>query len=142
MALTKDPSDVCQALVDLLKSNVSLNLKEVYYGDQDRIPFTPCATVEASPTDIQNPQVNFYLEHRFNISIMVYFAQVVDQSQLKKDSDLFAEQVRDTIHQNKTLNGIIIHGNVTRMEPGVARRAGAKLRATRLTWEGLSKARI
>jgi hypothetical protein len=142
MALTKDPSEVCQAIIDLLKADVSLNLKEVYYGDQDRIPFTPCTTVEAAPTDIQNPVSNFYLEHRFNIAIMVYYAQIVDQSQLKKDSDLYAQQVRDAIHQNKTLNGIIIHGNVTRMEPGVARRSGAKLRAHRLTWEGLSKAMI
>lgn len=137
--LTRSITDVTQAVVDLLEADQSLGLNHVWYGDQDRIPVTPSATVESGSLESALAGTGFWTSHEVTIYVMVYFAKITNQSELKKEGDEFAERVRDTVHQNKTLNGLVIHGNVTLMEPGVARRGGAKLRGTRLTIRYISK---
>jgi hypothetical protein len=140
--LTKNLTDITQAVVDLLEADQSLGLKKVWYGDQDRVPFTPCATVESGPMESQLTATGFFTTHEVTIYVMLYFAKITSQSELKKEADEWAEKVRDTIHKNKTLNGIVIHGNVTLIEPGIARRGGAKLRGTRMTVRYLSRTQI
>ena len=143
MVLTIDTTEVTQAVVDLLLANPQLGWKEVLYGDIDRVPKTPMITVESGPVESDwPPNPGFWTQHNFLIYVMCYFCKVVEQAQLKKEADSFAERVRDIIHLNKTLNGIVIHGNVTSFEPGIARRGGAKLRANRLTIKYVSKTRI
>lgn len=140
--LTENITQVTQAVVDLLEADQSLGLKKVWYGDQDRIPFTPCAAVESGSVESTLTATGFWTTHEVTIYVMVYFAKITSQSELKKECDQYAEQVRDAIHRNKTLNGRVIHGNITTMEPGVARRGGAKLRATRLTLRYITKTLI
>lgn len=140
--LTHNIVDITQAVVDLLEANQSLGLKKVWYGDQDRIPFTPCAAVESGGTESAVTATGFWTAHEVTIYVMVYFAKITSQSELKKEADQYAELVRNAIHTNKSLNGLVIHGNVMTMEPGIARRAGAKLRATRLTVRYLTKTHI
>jgi hypothetical protein len=141
--LTGNTTVVTQAVVDLLLANPQLGWKEVLYGDIDRIPKTPTICVESGAVELDwPPSPSFWTQHNFTVYAMCYFCKVVEQAQLKKEADAFAEAVRDVIHQNKTLNDIVIHGNVTLMEPGIARRGGAKLRTTRLTIRYISKLRI
>ncbi len=141
--LTGDTTVVTQAVVDLLLANPQLGWKEVLYGDIDRVPKTPTICVESGSIELDwLPSPSFWTEHTFTVYAMCYFCKIVEQAQLKKEADAFAEAVRDVIHENKTLNDIVIHGNVTLMEPGIARRGGAKLRATRLTIRYISKLHI
>jgi len=137
--LTDNITQVTQAVVDLLEADQSLGLRQVWYGDQDRIPFTPCAAVESGGIESTIGASSYWTSHEVTVFVMVYFAKITSQSELKKECDQYAEQVRDTIHKNKSLNGLVIHGNITTMEPGVARRGGAKLRATRLTIRYITK---
>lgn len=140
--LTSDITTVTQAVVDLLEADQSLGLKKVWYGDQDRIPFTPCATVESGSVESDLAATGYWTTHEITIYVMVYFAKITNQSELKKETDQHAEKVRDTLHKNKNLNSIVVHGNVTSMEPGIARRGGAKLRATRMTLRYITKTLI
>lgn len=130
---------VTQAVVDLLEADQSLGLQKVWYGDQDRVPFTPCAAVESGGTESAPPSPTYWTQHELTIYVMVYFAKITSQSELKKEADQYGEKVKDAIHRNKNLNGLVVHGNVTAVEPGIARRGGAKLRATRLTVRYISK---
>lgn len=139
VALTDSITAITQAVVDLLEADQSLGLKKVWYGDQDRIPFTPCATVESGGMDSVLAATNYWTTHEVQVFVMVYFAKITNQSDLKRETDEFAEKVRDTVHRNKTLNGLVVHGNITRIDPGVARRGGAKLRATQLTIHYITK---
>lgn len=142
--LTANLTDVTQAVTDLLLANQpTLGAKEILYGDIDRVPKTPTVTVESGAVESDwPPNPTFWTQHNFTVYVMCYFCKVVEQAQLKKEADAFAESVRDIIHLNKTLNGIVIHGNVTMFEPGIARRGGAKLRANRLTVRYISKTHI
>jgi hypothetical protein len=143
MALTLNVTDVTQAVVDLLVANPSLGAKEILYGDIDRVPKTPCITVESGQVESDwPPSPGFWTQHNINIFVMCYFCKVTEQAQLKKQADEFAEAVRDVIHSNKTLNDLVIHGNVVNFEPGIARRGGAKLRTNRLTIKYISKTRL
>jgi hypothetical protein len=144
MALTNNADQVTQALVDLLEANPSLGLRKVYYGDQTRIGLTPCAAVDTGPTDQEIAGTGYYAAITFNVSIMVYYASVKSDTELARESNQFAQEVMNVIHTEpmKNLNGLIINGLVTRNEPGTAIRAGAKLRAHRLTWRGTSRAHL
>ncbi len=145
MALTRSSSVAANSIKELLEANApSLGLKAVYYGDQDRIGITPCVTVEAGDVDLDITGTGMWMAVTINVGIMVYFAKIASDSKLKYESDIFAENIIDAIHQdaNKTLGGLVINGFIRQIQPGVAIRGGARLRAHRLSWRGISRAHL
>jgi hypothetical protein len=139
--LTANASDVAQGVVDLLTADVSLGLSHVYEDIPDRITFpTPCAAVTTGATTLGGgenagyPTLNYWTNHGFEIFVMVFYARVdTTRDDVRKAADQYAEQVRDTIHKNKTLNGLVYQGWVTRIDPGTIGRGGGRFRAHRLT---------
>lgn len=139
--LTANASDVADAVVNILKADLSLGLSHVYEDVPDRITFTPpCAAVTTGPTTIGGgenagyPTLNYWTNHGFEIYVVVFYARVdTTRDDVRRASDQFAEKVRDTLHGNKTLNGLVYQGWVIRMDPGIMGRGGGRFRAHRLT---------
>jgi hypothetical protein len=137
---TADTDVIVDAVKALLEANQSIGLKRVWADDPSRVPVVPSAAVvagtttsgEGSPTGA-GMSLNYYTNHRFTIFVMLFYAHIVENEQLQQETNRFAVQVRNVIHSNKTLNGLAYQGWVTQIEPGTARRGGAKFRASRLT---------
>ena len=145
MPLTKDPSVVIQALVDLLRTNWETietpSETDIYYGDQNRYPRFPSLSVVNIGTDRPLYQTGLQMQVEFQAYVLVYHAIIGSESDLKKKCDERSEIVVGVIESDRKLGGLVVHGHVTRMEPGVASR-GDLLTATRLTWEGQSRAQV
>jgi hypothetical protein len=137
---TGDADIIVDAVVSLLQSDNSIGLRDVWTEDPIRVPRTPSAAVLAgtittgggSPTGT-GMGLSYYTNNQITIYVMVFFARIVENSVLSQEANRYASRVRDVIHTNKTLDGLVYQGWVTQIEPGVARRAGAKFRANRLT---------
>lgn len=140
-APTANASEVSQAVADILRGDLSLGLSHVYEDIPDRITFpTPCAAVTTGPTTMGGgdnagyPTLNYWTNHTFEIYVIVFHARVDNQREdTRKEADKYAEQVRDSIHKNKQLNGLVYQGWVTRIDPGTMGRGGGRFRAHRLT---------
>jgi hypothetical protein len=50
-----------------------------------------------------------------------------------------SELVEAKLHEDLTLGGLVIFGYVSGIDPGVRLRESEMIRATRLTWDGLSR---
>lgn len=139
MALTKDATVVSQNILDTLESNkVVLGLRGTYYGLQNLIPEYPAACVESGT---KNRIMRMARKHEIIIRthIMVYHSEVQSSEVTKKEVEQFAEAIENKLHEDNTLDGLVIWGYVTSIDHGVARRDDVMLRAARLTWEGLSR---
>jgi hypothetical protein len=135
--MTGDPSEVTLAIKDLLQDNQQmLGLNGIYYGDQERIPTTPAVAVEAGPYTAE--LMPSRVRHNFSVFLLIYHSKLQDGQTTKLECDQFAERVRDLLHGHRTLDGLVIHGFVSAMDPGYALRAGALLRANRVTWDAIS----
>jgi len=142
--LTQSAYLVGQTLKEMLLADVSLGLHRVFYGDISKVGATPCATVEPGTKERTHRGTGLWMEIIIPVSIMVYYARIEGEEQLISESDAFVERIESTIHTEpmKTLGGLIVHGWIHRVEPGTAIRAGARLRAHRISWRGISRAHI
>lgn len=145
MPLTDKPSVIVQAHVDLLNTNkVALGLADVYYGDQAILPRTPSVCVEAGPLDQESNRVGGRLatENVFRIYHLIYVGKVQDvQDNYKKSLEL-AEAIRDLLHVDLQLGGLVVFGYVRTIEPGYVRKRDALLKVERILWQGMSQSRI
>ncbi len=137
-----DMSVITQAIVDLLKGDETLGLKEVYYGDQGGIPLTPSATVELGNKTREYNQTGLQTNVVPQIQVVIYHGLLVDVQKIKKELDQFVQAVEDLLHVDNTLGGLVISGIVTSVEPGVAVVGKAQFYAHRMTWEAMIKERI
>lgn len=110
---------------------------------------TPCAAITTGPTSSGGgdqagyPTINYSTYHTFDIYVVVYYARVdTTRDDVRKAADQYAERVRDSLHKNKDLNGLVYAGWVSRIEPGTIGRGGGRFRANRLTVTYRSKTLI
>lgn len=142
--LSYKASEVATALQTLIQADVTLGLDRVYYGEQDRIAITPAVSIDEQPTSYVRHQTGFRNQVEFRIFVLLYFAKIVSEEEFKAEADALADDLIDVVMDDNTLasqNGgepLVIHGQVTRKEPGVAILGGERMRAVRLTWEALS----
>lgn len=145
MPNTGNPTEVTQAVFDRLNLNkAQLGLVAVYYGDQEKVPEVPAATVEAGTTSstLAGAGLNGVVNNVFRNFILIYNSRIGDTQLTKKEAELLAESVRDLLHTDVTFGGLVIHSFVTSIEPGYANRGGVLYRSARITWEGQSKTLI
>lgn len=147
MALTKNMSEVVQALVDLTRANweaIELPGPEcVYYGQQVQYTKTPSVSYIGGTTTRELTQTGMQATITFPVSIIIYHAQLKDVMEVGgKVLDELAEKLVGVLDTDKTLGGLIVHGLVVRSEPGYASQARSIYRASRLSWSGFSKVHI
>ncbi len=140
--LTGKLTDVCDAIFDLLTTEANdLGLKAVYYGDQDRIPTTPVACVEPDDKNkaYKGGGMGSYLKVDFTVYILVYHDLITSPQTNRRGANLLAEDIETLLAQNSRLDGLVIESLVTQNTSGYAKKANQLMRASRLTWTGLSQ---
>jgi hypothetical protein len=138
--LTDSTYEVTRAVHQLFEENkVGLGLLDVYYGDQDKLPRTPCAAVESGS---KNRQLNGAPRRTLvtiDVYVIIYFGRVTDGQFNQAESEKMAEAAEALLHQNEDLNGLVIHSLVVTNEPGYVIRGGAQVKASRLTFQCTSQ---
>lgn len=145
MTLSASLADITQALVDKLTTNsVTLGLKGVFYGDQDKLPATPIACVEPDMKEI----ISITPFRKEDIDITVYiivYHSIVESAQLnRKAVDIMAEAIETLINADKNLKRLdgsdrVIHCYIKRVASGYAKKGNSVVRASRLTFSAITQ---
>lgn len=137
-----------QAIKSIIQTNSnSWGLAGVYYGDQQKIPRTPVICVESGPKDVGLAGAPRRVEVRLITYVLIYHALVSSAEDIRLENDLFVDQVEAKIQEDPQLKdglGVarLVHGFVTKVEPGYTMKSGSLMRATRITYEGTSKVQL
>lgn len=155
MALTDKLSDVSQLLVDLIIANAqTLGIPDVpgattvgsdpsvFYGDQVMIPVTPTVCVDPVQRQRDLSETGYQTTVDLAVFVIIYHGKVQDMQTNLKECIQFAEAVEAVLYTDKQLQGNVVHSYVSNMDMGQMIRGRTLMRATRLTWRGLSKAQI
>lgn len=137
-----DLATVNQAVIDVLKADLDLDLKSVFYGDQGAITHTPSATVEINTAERSYNQTGMQTNRVIQVAILVYHGILADVQTLKKELDEYTQAVEDVLHKDNTLGGLVISGIVISVEPGTVAAGNVQFYAHRLIWEAMIKERI
>lgn len=119
-----------------------LQIQDVYYGDQLKIPRTPSVCVDS---DNRNREINGAPRRVANVLsafIIVYHSPVQDVQKTRKDVDLLGEQIEALVHADPQLGGIVIHSLVTQYQSGYATKLGTQYRSCRLTVQANSQTQL
>ena len=136
-------SVIVQYIVDKFEANkTALGVKDVFYGDQNRIPNIPSITVEGGDKDRSYTQTGLQTVVNLPVFIYIYHSGIRDLQITKKACDELAEAVEALLHTDVNLGGLVVNGLVTSMEPGFANRGKEIFVVHRLTWQGIAKVRI
>src|SRR5690349_6083612 len=105
---TKNLSVVCTTMRDLLLgSKETLQLADVFYGDQMLIRDVPTVCVEPSDLLIIPNETYFQAIHLFQVFVMVYHERVTDEEMGRQETDEFAETVRDFLNAEPQMGGTV-----------------------------------
>jgi len=136
---------VTQHIFDLMESRkAQLGLLDVWYGDQVLNPRTPSLTVESGAFERVFAGVSGKgtTENAIRVTLIIYIAKIGDTQVNLKDSELMAEEIMDILHEDVNLGGLVLSSYVRSIEPGVIRKGASLMRATRISWQGMTKTRI
>jgi len=130
--------DMAKYLENLLKdadNMANLGLKKVYYGDRQKIPFSPIACIETGEKDRElngHPRRTLVTIRNY---VIIYHGNVRSASDNLQESDERAENVEILIHTDAQMGGLVIDSLVTNVESGYQLRDNTLFRASRLTVE-------
>jgi hypothetical protein len=146
MPHTSRSTVVAKAIYTLLSGRkVELGIDEVYYGDHNNIPVGKAITVTPGNKRRELAGVSGPGGRGMNnmeILLLVYFSILDDEASARYAVDLTAENVEDILHEDTTLNGIIIHGFVSDWIPGVIHKPGSQFRVVQLNYQAKTKTNI
>jgi hypothetical protein len=144
MPLTDSLATVTRYLFDKFDSlQDALGLQDVFYGDQDSIPRSPCLCVEPGPKNRVIGGVNRRSDNTFYIYLILYHSEVRSSQANMEEVTLLAEQIEAVVHQDPRLGGLVTHCFCSEVAPGYARKAtGGPMRAARITVEAMDKTNI
>jgi len=125
----------------------ALGIRAVLDGDRQLIGETPTVAVIQDLKQREIYSTGMMTKVDFKIVLMIYHQRVQEVGKQEREAVELAESIEAWMHlqNNRRLitadepDGLIIYGQVTRMEPGYANRDDSILRTVRLTWEGQSR---
>ena len=139
MPLTDNALIFAEAVFDKLELNKGqLGLQAVWFGDQDRLPSTPCATIEAGPKQRQLQGAPRRMLVELTTYVMLYVSIIQDSQENERLAMSLAEETEAVLHADSTFGNLVNHSYVSANDPGYAKRGGTLLRASRLTFTGQS----
>lgn len=124
-----------QSLIEANQNALSIPNNGIYYGDQQRIPVTPCVCIETGDKSSQLNGAPRRVMTTMTNYILVYHSKVASVEDNRKNDDLFAEAVEDLVHADASMGGLVIDSLVTSIEYGYQMRSNTLFRASRLTVE-------
>jgi len=143
VAHTEFSSVLAQAIFNKLDLNKgTLGIREVYYGNQNKIPYSPSAVVLCGMkrrilAGVSAPGGR--VENELTVYIDLHSAKINEESVERLIIDQLAETVEKKLHEDVTMGGVIIHGFVTDWSPGESFIGGSYFRSLRMTFTGKSK---
>jgi hypothetical protein len=130
---------ITQRIVDILtESTDELALKGVFYGYQQLIPEFPAISVESGRKSRGGNSTHRF-EVTFSVLMMLEHGKIQSTEINKRESEELSELVEAKLHEDLTLGGLVIFGYISSIDPGVRFRESEMIRATRLTWDGISR---
>lgn len=125
-------------------TTLGIGIPDMYFGDQNRIPRTPALCVDSGDYSrtLSGRGGKGRTDNIFTVFTMFYLCKVADIQATKLSVEQLAETAMDILHADVTFGGLVIHGFVTKIEPGYSMRQGVLFRTARMTWEGLTKTLI
>lgn len=152
MAFTYKGSQVAQAIKNFIESKMGdLEIKAVYYGDQQTFPTYPAVCVEPAITTRDLSGMPYQTDNNFTISILVYFVSLDGIESIQERCDLISENLQDAINRESIdpqygggtrFGGIVISGHSARLEYGYKMLSNRLTRCNRLVWQGFTKTRL
>jgi hypothetical protein len=150
MALSSKHSVIIQRMIDILAADSNITdvfaERDIFYGDQSRIPNVPAITLDPGPRVREYNQTGIQTNVNVLVHVMVYHGTIDLLDVISKDADVNAEIVETALHADPKLIGsesaLVIHSLVTSVEPGFVERGRSTFIASRLVWEGLVKEQI
>ena len=140
--LTDDIVTVAKYWQSAFEQDTTLDLQDVFYGDQNRIPRTPALCVETGDKRRELNGAPRRTRVDMTIFFLVYHSTIADAQTNRENTDRMAFAVEDFIHQDPDLGGLIVHGMVTSIEPGFVSRGNTMYRASRITYEATSQIQL
>lgn len=139
-------TDSSEVVANYIYSNIlnqptlktSLNIQDVWYGDQSILPRTPAVCVAPGPKRREFQGSSFRLLNTIETYVWVYWGQYQDIQANLHSATTLAESVELAVHSDLTLGGNVIAVLCTQNEPGMINKGGWLLGA-RLTFESISK---
>jgi hypothetical protein len=125
---------------------LELGLLDVWRGDMQKLPRTPCATVESGPKRRALDGAPRRTLNGITVYVTIYVGRVQDVQVNARDADVLSEAVEALLHSDAALgvypDQLAIHSLVTDLEPGYANKAGSLYRGARLTFEVTTKTQL
>lgn len=126
-----------------LGDNKSLmDVHDVHLGDQDRLPKTPCLSVEPGNKSREYNGAPRRFAVQLDAYVMVYVEKIQNVSENVQLLLHTMELVEAVLHSDSTLGGRVISSFVADSEPGYTTRGGTLMRAGRLTFRALSQKQL
>lgn len=143
MALTDSFSEISQELYDyLVAGKTDLGLQDVWYDISGLVPRTPAIMLEPQSKSRDLTQTGSQTTNTFDVSIILIHSRMASESVTNAESLALAEEVEEYLHDNRRLNGKLVHSYVVSLEQGSVTQQNVLLRATRLMWRGISRTRM
>lgn len=143
MPLTDSLVNVADSLIGILDAaKKDLGIKDIWYGDQDRIPRSPAVCIETGEKKRRLKGAPRMTSVELPVYLMVYHGALKAGSEgQRKENDRLAEAIETEIHKNanKDLGDTVIHVMCTALEPGFLRKRDAIWQVTRITVEAESQ---
>ena len=137
---------MAKAIVEILiEHKGELGLDEIYYGDHNNIPVAKAIAVTPGTkrrelAGVAGPGGRGMNE--MQIVLFLYYSVVEDEATAREAVDTLAEDIEDILHEDTTLDGIIIHGFVNEWIPGVVHKATSMFRVVQMNYAARSKTNI
>ena len=143
-SLTDSLTSITNYLFDKFDSTRdTYGLQDVFYGDQDSIPRSPCLCVEPGPKTRNVGGVNRRSDNTFLVYLILYHSEVRSSQTNMRDVVLLAEQIEEAVHADPRLGGLVTHCYCSQIIPGYATKAsGGQMKAARITVEGMTKTNL
>lgn len=145
MALIDSYVTLAQIIETKLKDNATpLGLAAVYYGDQERIPFTPAVCIEPGGKNRRLNGAPRRTEVDLTCYIIVYLYNIASPEDVRLADDSLAEDIETLLHTDAQLRDgslvpQVIDSMVTSIESGFQPKRNSLFRASRLTFEARSQ---
>ena len=112
-----------------------LEVVDIFYGDQDRIPRSPTLCVEPINLRRELAGATRRTNNIFLIYVLSYHSEVRSPQSNRKDSDKLAEAVATVLHADPTMGTRVAHSYVIETVSGYQVKSNQMFRANRLTLE-------
>jgi len=135
-------SEVGKKLETVINAANISSVRRVWLNLEGMVPETPAILVEPQNITRERYATGHQTLNTFTVHLTVLHSRIASETDTNQECLQIAENLEGTLHDNMTLDGLMVHSMVSSLELGVATRQKIALRAARLVWQGVSRTRL